>query len=404
MIDKNEHSTRKRMLSNIYSKSVVLSSTTVKETTKSVLYERLLPIFQQASHTKTPIDVHRLDYAYAMGKCSRRNATELQAKLLRDSFMAYQFGLSLGSNFIQDDDKRNWYLDNFFGRRPWIYWITEHPRFAEFMSKIGINIVPKWVDESTDALESWQIDICDKAEALLSSNPLIASTDPGNYPAIFATERAQFQKADGLNWKTVSPGQKYPRRLDIASDMYDHNAAAHETSGDTLTYVYYELSRRPELQAKLRQELITLDPPILFPSQKQDLSDVTLPDPRAVDHLPLLDAILQETLRRWVAVPGPQFRRTPAQGCSLAGYDNIPGGVRVSCLAYSLHRNPNVFPEPLEWKPERWLQANSDKLKEMRHWFWAWGSGGNMCIGSNFATHCESRCDSRWYWRRDTDA
>lgn len=300
--------------------------------------------------------------------------------------MAYQFGLSLGSNFIQDAAKRNWYLDNFFGRRPWIYWITEHPKFASALSKVGINIIPKWVDDSTDALESWQIDICDKAEALISSRPNVASEDPGNFPAIFATERAQFIKADGKEWKAAS-GQAYPRRLEIASDMYDHNAAAHETSGDTLTYVYYELSRRADLQTALRQELLTLDPPITFPAST---SNIQFPDPKAVDQLPLLDAILQETLRRWVAVPGPQFRRTPAEGCSLAGYDNIPGGVRVSCLAYSLHRNPEVFPEPLEWRPERWLHATPDQLKEMRHWFWAWGSGGNMCIGRYFLlNHCE---------------
>jgi unspecific monooxygenase len=305
--------------------------------------------------------------------------------------MAYQFGLSLGSNFIQNDSKRNWYLDNFFGRRPWIYWITEHPQLAALLLKAGVHIIPKWVDDSTEALESWQIDICDKAEGLLSTNPSIASTDPGNYPAVFATERAQFQKSDGVNWKTISPGQKYPRRLEIASDMYDHNAAAHETSGDTLTYVYYELSKNPALQAELRKELLTLNSPIVFPSETPDTSSVAFPDPKAVDQLPLLDAILQETLRRWVAVPGPQFRRTPAEGCSLAGYDNIPGGVRVSCLAYSLHRNPDVFASPLEWKPERWLHSSPDELKEMKRWFWAWGSGGNMCIGSNFATHC--RCD-----------
>ncbi|KAJ4374320.1 hypothetical protein N0V83_003061 [Neocucurbitaria cava] len=309
-----------------------------------------------------------------------------------DSFMAYQFGLSLGSDFIRNVEKRNWYLENFFGRRPWIYWITEHPRFIEFNAKIGINIVPKWVNKATDDLEAWHIDICDKAEVLVSSNPDVASSDPGNFPAIFATERAQFQKVDGAGWKTMSPGQPYPRRLEIASDMYDHNAAAHETSGDTLTYVYYELSRRLELQAALRAELLTLDPPIAFPSISP-----TLPDPKTVEKLPLLDAILQETLRRWVAVPGPQFRCTPREGCSLAGHDSIPAGVRVSCLAYSLHRNPDVFPQPLEWKPERWLNANSDQLKEMRHWFWAWGSGGNMCIGSNFAILCklasEQKCE-----------
>ena len=70
MIDKNKHSDKKRMLSNIYSKSVVLSSPTVKETTRSGLYDRLLPIFLQAVESGRPIEVQRLNYSYAMGEYS----------------------------------------------------------------------------------------------------------------------------------------------------------------------------------------------------------------------------------------------------------------------------------------------------------------------------------------------
>lgn len=68
--------------------------------------------------------------------------------------MAYQFGLSLGGDFIRDEAKRNWYLDNFFDRRYWIYWITEHSRFVAFASKVGLDIVPKFVDKSTEDLEA----------------------------------------------------------------------------------------------------------------------------------------------------------------------------------------------------------------------------------------------------------
>ncbi|KAJ4305231.1 hypothetical protein N0V90_000762 [Kalmusia sp. IMI 367209] len=356
MIDKKKHSDRKK---NAFER----------------LFELCDPVF---SHSERNDEIGPIRPSTTKFSKSRQflHAT-------RYSFMAYQFGLSLGSDFIRDAAKRNWYLDNFFGRRPWIYWITEHPGLASFTSKFGLRIVPKFVDESTDALEAWQIDICDKAEALLSMNPHIANNDPKNFPAVYAMERAQFMKLDGKE-RVADTGQAYPRRLEIASDMYDHNAAAHETSGDTLTYLYYEMSRRPDLQAALRTELQSLSPQM--PSPAPDAPCI-LPDPKHVDQLPLLDAILQETLRRWVAVPGPQFRCTPLGGTSLAGYDNIPAGVRVSCLAYSLHRNPEVFPEPLEWKPERWLNATPKELRKMRHWFWAWGSGGHMCIGSNFAIH-----------------
>lgn len=372
MVDSKSHGQRKRMLSNVYSKSYVLSSPTTQETTKAVLYDRYLPIFQASVEKKQPVELLSLGYAYSM-----------------DAFMTYQFGLSLGSNLIQNIKEREWYLSNFFNRRPYLFWTTEVPNFNEFMQKLGIRLVPKWCDQSTSDLENWNLAICDKAEKLLSEEMAPSDAD---MPVVYAQERLAMRKQDKDPKSQSDPNllsipQIYPRRLEIASDMYDHNAAAHETSGDTLTYLYYELSRRPALQAQLREELLTLSPPLTYPVPEGQ--EVKLPDFKAVDALPLLDAVLQETLRIWTAVPGGQPRVTPSPSCSLAGYDNIPPGVRVQSSAYILHRNPDVFPDPEAWKPERWLDADPKQLAEMRHWFWAWGSGGRMCIGSNIAIHCE---------------
>jgi cytochrome P450 len=47
---------------------------------------------------------------------------------------------------------------------------------------------------------------------------------------------------------------------------------------------------------------------------------------------------------------------------------------------YTLHRNADVFPDPLVFNPERWL-GNSKDVAEMKKWFWAFSSGGRMCIG-----------------------
>jgi unspecific monooxygenase len=114
-----------------------------------------------------------------------------------------------------------------------------------------------------------------------------------------------------------------------------------------------------------------------------------LPLSRSIDSLPLLDAILMETLRLRPSVPGSQPRiappSEPSSPISICGYTNIPAGTRVSAQAYSLHRNTEVFPEPELWKPERWLDANQFEKDEMMRWFWAFGSGGRMCIGNHLA-------------------
>jgi hypothetical protein len=251
------------------------------------------------------------------------------------------------------------------------------------------KVVSDHAAKSLKEIEEWSLGICDKANKLLGEDTEVTAADS---PVVFAQHTAAMQKQDrdlkgSYNPNLLSIEQSYPRRLEIASDMHCHSAAAIETSGDTLAYVYYELSRRPDLQRQLREELLTVTPHLLFPIP--DGAEIELPKFKDIDALPLLDAIIQETLRKWPAVPGGQPRVTPFPSCKLAGFDNIPPGVRVQASAYALHKNSDVFPEPDEWKPERWLNATPAELIEMRHWFWAWGSGGRMCIGSNFAMHCE---------------
>lgn len=202
------HAARKRLLSHIYAISIVLAHATTHATTKAVLHDRLLSILQSAADTGQSLEVLALLSAYSI-----------------DAFMAYQFGLSLGSNFLQNEDQRKWYLDLFYARRPHLFWTTKTPGFTSFMHVIGIRLYPRWVDQTTLDLEDWHMRISNAAEEMLSEGSDIPVID---FPAVFAHERASFRKQDGK--KALPDGQPYPRRLEIASDMFCHNAAAHETS------------------------------------------------------------------------------------------------------------------------------------------------------------------------------
>ena len=167
--------------------------------------------------------------------------------------------------------------------------------------------------------------------------------------------------------------------------MFDIIGAAGETSGITLTYAYWALSKRPDVMARLRLELSTLPQSLCrTASSKREL-----PDAKTLDRLPLLNAITTETLRRWPAVPGAQPRITPDGPTTLGGYSNIPPNVKVQAYAYSMHRNRAVFPDPETWNPDRWLTASEDQLKEMHRWYMVWGQGGRMCLGSHFAIYCK---------------
>ncbi|KAF2423720.1 cytochrome P450 [Tothia fuscella] len=359
-----QHSSRKRMLSNIYSKSHLQSSPTMSSISSNLIFDRFLP--ELNSKGDTPFNIYALFSAIAM-----------------DFVCAYLFGLESGSNLTQDEEFRTWFLDLYDSRRSYNFWPQELPRLTSALASIGINLTPKWVNDANKEIEEWTLSMVDKSAAVLEKTQAqkaeaLNEADIGNFPTVYSQLLSASAKAAGKD----GPSDHNRERLEIASELLDHLAAGFDTTGITLTYLIHELSQRPDLQSSLRQELLTLSPQITQSNNPH------LPLPKSLDTLPLLNAIIEETLRLRAAIPGPQPRITPPGGCTLGPqgeYPNIPSGIRISALAHSLHRNANVFTNPEQWLPERYLTSSDEQLKEMRRWFWAFGSGGRMCVGSKLA-------------------
>jgi cytochrome P450 len=61
---------------------------------------------------------------------------------------------------------------------------------------------------------------------------------------------------------------------------------------------------------------------------------------------PILNSVIQETLRIHGAAPSSLPRVVPSQGMVVAGH-HIPGGVEVSTQAYTTHRDPSIWSDPL---------------------------------------------------------
>jgi cytochrome P450 len=65
-----------------------------------------------------------------------------------------------------------------------------------------------------------------------------------------------------------------------------------------------------------------------------------------LENAPLLNSVIEETLRLYGAAPGALPRVVPSQGIIISGHQ-LPGGTEVSTQAYTLHRDPRIFQEPL---------------------------------------------------------
>lgn len=108
--------------------------------------------------------------------------------------------------------------------------------------------------------------------------------------------------------------------------------AGTDTTATSLTYLVWAVLSNPSLRRELEDEVAQLQPPYTDDQ---------------VEALPILNAVVRETLRLYGAAPAPLPRYTPREGASFGGY-YFPGGTTVATQAWTLHRDPAVFDHPDE--------------------------------------------------------
>ncbi|KAJ5179471.1 hypothetical protein N7492_002681 [Penicillium capsulatum] len=152
---------------------------------------------------------------------------------------------------------------------------------------------------------------------------------------------------------------------DIRQEAQSYIIAGSDTTTVTMTYLTHAVSSDTRIRDKLVAELASLP---------ADFSDNDL------RNLPYLKIVILETLRLYSAVPFGLPRTVPREGANLVGYQ-IPAGVTVSTQAYSLHRDPAIFPDPFKFVPERW----ESPTKEMKDASLPFGGGSRICLGIHLA-------------------
>lgn len=158
-------------------------------------------------------------------------------------------------------------------------------------------------------------------------------------------------------------------QIDVAAECLDHMVAGIDTTGDALCFLMYQLSlpSSAAFQKKLQEEL----------AANPDNEGTSF------DKLPYLDAVVQEGLRCFPAIPMSLPRYVPSGGRHIDGLF-MPQGTIVSCQAYSVHRvNADVFPRPESFDPDRWLEVQGDSTR--RKYMFAFSHGGRGCVGKHLA-------------------
>ncbi|KAJ0570351.1 putative cytochrome P450 [Helianthus annuus] len=143
-----------------------------------------------------------------------------------------------------------------------------------------------------------------------------------------------------------------------------------DTTSTSLDWAIGELLRNPRTMKKLQQEAHTVG---------QGREMITEDD---LDNMPYLKAVLKEALR--LHVPAPLLvPHESTKDVKLLGYD-IPSGSQVMINAWAIARDPLIWEEPEEFRPERFLNTATD-YKGFHFEFIPFGAGRRRCPGISFA-------------------
>ncbi|KAI1809113.1 putative cytochrome P450 [Poronia punctata] len=182
-----------------------------------------------------------------------------------------------------------------------------------------------------------------------------------NMDPLLFTKLIQGKTRDGGDEPLTKDEIQSSRILDAEAYL----TAGTDTTSNTLTYITWSLCDQPHLRDRLVEELKGLPTPFTDDDLKK---------------LPFLTRCITEGLRRYPVVPAGLPRQVPKEGAEFNGIW-LPGGSTVTTQSWTLHRNPDVFPNPDVYDPSRWESPS----KEMRDSFMAFGGGSRVCIGIHLA-------------------
>ena len=283
--------------------------------------------------------------------------------VLTHSHVAYAFGQSFG--FL---DQEGWY-PNFKDPTEAALQTSHFFRFFPFMKHL-------------DQLATWFVDYLPEDVALfvrtmqIDIPASINQTRENMEAGLIRSDKRPTIFGSLLIEEELHSTEKGTKRL--AAECFAILGAGTETTASALAVITYHLLTKPRLLAKLMEEL--------------EQSGVTkspreLPSFPDLEKLPYLGAVIQEGLRLSYGVASRTARIATEEDLVYRGEWNkrpteyvIPRGYAVGMSAYITHHDEGVFPSSDEFIPERWLDEQNKRRKDVERGQMAFSKGSRKCL------------------------
>lgn len=152
----------------------------------------------------------------------------------------------------------------------------------------------------------------------------------------------------------------------IKALLMDMVVGGSDTSPNAIEFAFAEVMNKPEVMRKAQDELDRV------------VGKDNIVEESHIHKLPYLHAIMKESLRLHPVLP-LLIPHCPSETCTIGGF-SVPKGARVFINVWAVHRDPSIWENPLEFKPERFLNSKFDYSGSDFNYL-PFGSGRRICAG-----------------------
>lgn len=327
----NLHRIRRSALNPFFSKRAIANK-------EAQIQEKVNNLCRRLRECMDNGEVIRLDAAYMA--------------LTMDIINQFSFGYSL--KYLEEPDFKLEWKETVVGASANGVFLRQFPWSLPILKAIPLSVL-KRMNPQAWRLMTWQRDIRKQVDAIMADRKEGKAAEGTIFQAVLDSD--------------IPSSEKTPERLtDEAQTLV---GAGSETTAKSLAMITFFLTSAPEKLQRLRDEIQAVE--------RESDGSLSL---AKLEHLPYLTACITEGVRMMSGVTN-RLPRVAHEPMKYAEW-KIPAGTPVSQSNYFVNNHPEIFPDALEYHPERWLEAEEKGFRLDRYMV-SFGKGSRSCVGINLA-------------------